>query len=112
MKEGDVVLILDKQSLTNPWTLGIIERVKVSSDQWVRKVVVKYKLNNSKQFKTTEISIHGLSVLISSEDSINPLGALDQIQPLNTMELPRTAVAKLQVKIGQPLHIIKDISRK
>ena len=53
--------------------------------------------------------MHGLSVLISSEDSIDPLGALDQIQPLNTIELPGMAVAKLQVKIGQPLHIIKDI---
>ena len=63
VKNPDVGLILDKPSISNPWSLGVISGVKTSADDLVRKVLIKYKLPNSKTFKILEGSVHSVSLL-------------------------------------------------
>lgn len=41
LKEGDVVLLRDKSVHRNPWPLAVIEEVLPSSDEVVRKVIIR-----------------------------------------------------------------------
>ena len=105
----DVVLILDKPSISNPWSLGVISGVKTSADDLVRKVFIKYKLPNSKNFKFLERSVHSISLLVPNQDDvIDPLEAVEKIPDEEEVDQP-VQRKRLQVKIGVPLDVIQDL---
>ena len=73
---GDVVLILDKESPKGKFVLGLIDTVKIDSDQVVRKVTVKYKLPQSGddlelkhlKYKYGERNVRGLALLVTAQE--------------------------------------------
>ena len=76
---GDVVLILDKESPKGKLVLGLIDTVKIDSDQVVRKVTVKYKLPQSGddlelkhlKYKYGERNVRGLALLVTAQERKN-----------------------------------------
>ena len=73
---GDVVLLLDKEIAKGKFTIGVIDSVKVDQDKVVRKVIVRYKLQQRKSgedylptvTKYTERNVRGLALLVSAEE--------------------------------------------
>ena len=73
---GDVVLLLDKEIAKGKFTIGVIDSVKMDQDKVVRKVIVRYKLQQRKSgedylptvTKYTERNVRGLALLVSAEE--------------------------------------------
>ena len=66
-------MILDKETSKGKFLTGVIDSVKVDSDQQVRKVIVKYKLRSQidhfpSVFKYTERNVRGLALLVKAEE--------------------------------------------
>ena len=76
---GDVVLVLDKEGPKGKFALGVIDSVKVDSDDVIRKVTVKYKLSQGgddtnlipMQYKYATRSVKGLALLITKQEREN-----------------------------------------
>lgn len=68
IKEGDIILLKDKQVKRNEWPMGIIVKAVPSSDGVVRKVEVKTVLNGTT--KTYQRPIAELVYLLSSDQAV------------------------------------------
>lgn len=68
MKEGDIVLLKDKQIRRNEWPTGVIVKALPSKDGVVRKVEVK--VTRHKTTKTFSRPISECILLLSPEDSV------------------------------------------
>ena len=66
-REGDVVLILDREAPKGKFTLGEVSTVKKDPDGVVRRVMVRYKLSNSGD-KFLERNVRSLALILAAEE--------------------------------------------
>lgn len=65
LKKGDIVLILDRPSVSLPFTYAIVKEINTGSDGLVRTVIVQYKDKNKKVWKKLSRHVSSLALLIS-----------------------------------------------
>ena len=72
---GDVVMIADASKIKAKYKLGVIDSVKVSRDEFVRSVVVRYVLvqNNRIQNILVTRSVQRLILILPVEEQDSPV---------------------------------------
>ena len=69
LRIGDIVLILDRPSVSKPYTLGRVNGVKPDKDGLVRTVHVEYRNRGVGRMKTLKRHVTSLALLISIGES-------------------------------------------
>ena len=72
---GDIVMIQDKNSLRGQWRIGVVDKIKPSSDNIIRNCIVKYKKacpNRSftKTFTKVDRPVQRLSLLVPNSKEL------------------------------------------
>ena len=78
-KPGDVIIMLDKELQKGKFVRGLVDSVKKDSDNYVRKVTIKYRVPQKcpaieykpSVFRYTERNVRGLALLMAAEDRKN-----------------------------------------